>query len=152
MQEFKVAAKRATKEEEEVLEIPFGERTLTAKRPTSGQIALFYSRIASEATIDEPDNGPVAAVFGLLGGILGEGDLPYLKKLLGGGAIEFSTLFGGDDDNEMGLADAIIKEWSGRPTEPSTPSGSSPESTGRRSTGRAPGKGSTRSTSRSTDS
>lgn len=152
MQEFKVAAKRATSDEEEVLEIPFGERVLTARRPTVGQLALFYDRAAMPPSASEPDNGPVAAVFGLLRGILGDGDVPYLRGLLSAGAIEFGTLFGGDDENESGLADAILAEWAGRPTEPSSDSSPSPAKTGRPSTGRTPGKGSTRSTSRSTAS
>lgn len=152
MQEFKVAAKRATSDEEEVLEIPFGERTLLARRPTVGQLALFYDRAAMNPTSDEPDNGPVAAVFGFLRGMLGEGDVPYLRGLLSSGAIEFSTLFGGNDDNEQGLVDAILAEWAGRPTVPSSDSAPSPEKTGRPSTGRTPGKGSTRSNSRSTAS
>lgn len=152
MKEFNIAAKDAAGEDEEVLEIPFGERTLLAKRPTAGQIALFYDRAASDPTTDEPDNGPVGAVFNFLRGVLAEGDVPYLKKLISDGSIDFDLLLGGDDKNDRGLVDAIMEEWAGRPTGPSSDSSPSREATGRRSTGRSPGKGSTRSASPSTDS
>ena len=152
MQEFKVAAKRAAGEDEEVIEIPFGERTLISKVPTPGQSALFYARLVSEATEEERDNGPINAVFGLLRSILADGDVPYLKQLLGEGRIEFKTLFGGDEENESGLVEELLRLAAGRPTEPSSDSSTSQKSTGRPSTGRAPGKGSTRSTSPSTAS
>lgn len=152
MQGFKIAAKRAAGKDEEVIEIPFGERTLISRRPKTGQIALFYQRAASAPTDDEPDNGAIAAVFGLLKGILAEGDTGYLRGLITDGVIDFGTLLGGDEDNEMGLVDAILAEWAARPTTSSTDSGDSPEKTGRPSTGRTPGKGSTRSTSKPTDS
>lgn len=148
MREFKVAAKAAANESDEIIEIPFGERTLTSKLPTAGQVALFYDRVATDPSEDEPDNGPVGAVFGFLRGVLGEGDLPYLRKLLQEGRIEFSLLLGGDDEGK-GLIDSIMEEYAGRPTGPSTSSSPSRGSTGRPSTGRTPGKGSTRSTSRS---
>lgn len=155
MQEFKVAAKRAAKEVDdatEVIEIPFGERTLIATVPTSGQAALFYTRLTRENNEEENDNGPVNAVFGLLHSVLAKGDVPYIKELLGDSRIQFGTLFGGDGDNDAGLVESLLKEAAGRPTEPSTDSSPSQESTGRRSTGRAPGKGSTRTTSKSTAS
>lgn len=154
MQGFKVAAKRAEKKDDEVevIEIPFGERTLIATLPTPGQAALFYSRLVAENNEEETDNGVINAVFGLLRGVLAEGDVPYLKGLLADSLITFGTLFGGDEDNEKGLVDAILAEAAGRPTSPSSDSSPSPKSTGRPSTGRSPGKGSTRSTSRSTAS
>jgi len=153
MQEFKVASKRAAQEDDEVIEIPFGDRTLISKIPTPGQSALFYARLVSPATEEERDNGPVNAVFGLLRSILADGDVPYLKQLLGEGRIEFSTLFGGDDENPSGLVEELLRQASGRPTEPSSDSSPSQKSTGRPSTGRTPGKGSIRSkASPSTDS
>lgn len=155
MQEFKVAAKRAAKEDDEatpVIEIPFGDRTLISKIPSPGQASLFYARLVSDSTEEERDNGTVNAVFGLLRSVLAPGDVPYIKELLGEGRIEFSTLFGGDDENERGLVEELLREASGRPTEPSSDSSSSQKSTGRPSTGRSPGKGSTRSTSKSTGS
>lgn len=161
MQGFKVAAKRAEKKdnneaeaeaEVEVIEIPFGERTLISTVPTPGQAALFYARLVGTNDEQETDNGTVNAVFGLLRAVLAAGDVPYLKELLGDDRISFGTLFGGDDDNEAGLVDSLLKEAAGRPTTPSSDSSPSEKSTGRQSTGRSPGKGSTRSASRSTDS
>lgn len=151
MREFKVAAKRAAGEAKDEIEIPFGERTLIATPPSPGQVALFYDRAATTPTEEDPDAGPVSAVFGFLRGVLAEGDVPYLKGLLQDRRIEFETLLGGDDDGP-GLIDSIMEEYGARPTGPSTDSSASPESTGRPSTGRTPGKGSTRSTSPSTGS
>lgn len=154
MREFKVGAQRATKAEDgevSVIEIPFGERTLVSKLPTSGQVALFYERVSSTPNEKEPDNGPVGAVFGFLRGVLADGDVPYLKGLLQNDQIDFELLLGGDDEGG-GLVDSIMEEYAGRPTGPSTSSSASPASSGRPSTGRTPGKGSTRSTSRSTAS
>lgn len=151
MREFKVAAKKAAGEAKDVLEIPFGERTLIASKPSSGQIALFYDRVSTNPSTDEPDAGPVSAVFGFLRGVLADGDLAYLKNLLQKDLIEFELLLGGDDEGG-GLVDTIMEEFAGRPTGPSTDSSGSPASTGRPSTGRTPGKGSTRSSSRSTAS
>lgn len=151
MREFKVAAKEAAGETEEVIEIVFGERTLVSRIPTSGQVALFYDRLASTSAGDDEDSGAVAAVFGLLRGVLAPGDVPYLKQLLQDRRIGFDVLLGGDEEGE-GLVDALMAEYAGRPTTPSTDSSASPESTGRKSTGRSPGKGSTRSASPSTAS
>lgn len=151
MREFKVAAKKAAGEATDQIEIPFGERTLIAKLPSPGQVALFYDRVSTSPNSKEPDSGPVSAVFGFLRGILADGDVPYLKSLLQEDRIDFSLLLGGDDEGG-GLVDTIMEEYAGRPTGPSTSSSASPASTGRPSTGRTPGKGSTRSTSRSTAS
>lgn len=151
MREFNIAAKRAAGEAKESIAIPFGERTLVASEPSPGQVALFYDRVRSDPSEEEPDSGPVGAVFGFLRGVLADGDLPYIKQLLQDDRIDFDLLIGGDDEGG-GLVDTIMEEFSGRPTGPSTDSSAQRASSGRPSTGRTPGKGSTSSGTRSTGS
>ena len=54
-------------------------------------------------------------------------------------------VYGGDDLNEEGIVDRIMALASANPTEDAIDSSSSQTDTGRRSTGRSPGKGLTRS-------
>ena len=76
----------------------------------------------------------------------------HLERLIWERRIDFGDIMGGTEQNPEGLISSIIAEFAGRPTEPSTDSSPSQAPGGRKSTGRAPGKGSTRSTSPSTDS
>lgn len=166
MREFVVAAKRAEEKDVELLDIPFGEKTLYVKRPTSGQTSMF--------AVNGVERGTLIAAMRLLQTILVTdakviaealqieekdldpktiGDIYYLRWLIEEDIISSGTIFGGDDNNPKGLIEAIVEEWAGRPTQPSDDSSESPAPTGQRSTGRSRSKrATTSSTSRSTDS
>lgn len=169
MQEFKVAAKNAADPKDvDLIAIPFGERTLYVKEPKPGQSALFaleanersilYAAmnfldlilvtdvdIIADALTEEGEEPPVVQRDEV-------GDTYYLRELLAEGRIDGGILWGGDDENKQGLVQVILEHWAGRPTSPSSASSSSRKGTGRPSTGRSRGKGSTSSPSRSTAS
>lgn len=153
MQEFQFAALEADAEKpDEEIEIPFPDRTLIAKRPTPGAVSAFHLRASGLSTDDDPHNGFTFAMWHFLSAHLSEDDVDYLKHKMLEGRITTGTLFGGDGQNSQGLINVLIAQASGRPTEPSNDSSESPKPTGRRSTGRAAGKGSTSSSSASTGS
>lgn len=140
--EFKVAAKAAAGEEEDVVEVPIDDVTYIARRPTPAMFALFQV---------ESREDYLGALWHILQGILGKEAVDHIKTLIWERRIDLDDLVGGSEENEDGLLNMIISEFSGRPTEPSTDSSASPKTGGRKST-RAPGKGSISSTSGSTDS
>ncbi len=173
MQEFKVAAAKAANPKDlELLDIPFGERVLYVKRPTPGQLAMFPNKARRStvfiAAMDLLEQMLVTDVKLINEALKGEvdddgnprpeataenvGTIYYLERLIEDGVVNDGIIFGGDDDNKQGLVEAIIAEWAGRPTVPSSASSSSRSGSGRPSTGRARGKGSTSGDSTSTDS
>lgn len=144
--EFHVAAKAEAAKpgtDEDVVEVPIDGVTYIARRPTTAQVALLNA---------SPDATYAEAVMKMVQALLGEDGLKHIQRLIWDRRIEFGDLMGGTKSNPKGLVSAIIAEFAGRPTEPSTDSSPSRETGGRKSTGRAPGKGSTRSSSPSTDS
>lgn len=152
MQEFQFAAAKAEDPNQDlVIEIPFPTRTLIARPPTPAETSMFNLRSNGLAPERDPFNGFIPGLFKLLDDILAEGDVEYLKQLIAEGKITIGTLFGGDEKNAKGLVNVILAEASGRPTQPSSDSSPSPDSSGPRSTGRAPSKKAS-STSPSTDS
>lgn len=147
MLEFKVAAEAAEAgEDEDVLEVPIAGTVYLARRPTVAQAALLNSTLAGNGT------DRLGAIFKLIEGLLGEEALEVIKELVWQRRIDFGDLLGGSDENPMGLIDMIFEGFSERPTQPSDDSSPSRAPGGRRSTGRSPGKGSTRSASPSTAS
>lgn len=143
---FAVAAAAAeVSEDEDVVEVPIGDKVFLARRPTLGQSVLL-----SEAR----DEMSLARVFKLLRVILGDEATEILEQLVWDRRLDFADLIGGGTDLNPngGLIDQIQEAFAERPTEPSSDSSASRKSTGRRSTGRSPGKGSTHSSSPSTDS
>ena len=146
MIEFNVAAKAAVEkpgEDEDVVEVPIEDVVYQARRPTAAQVALIYA--SSGDTYAQ-------TVMNLAQSIMGLAARKHLERLIWERRIDFGDIMGGTEQNPEGLISSIIAEFAGRPTEPSTDSSPSQAPGGRRSTGRAPGKGSTRSTSPSTDS
>lgn len=144
---FNVAAKaEVTKalEEAEVALVVIDGVEYTVPRPTSAQVGMFISTLRT-ASVGE-------AVFEMVEVLLGRDGLRHIQRLVKERRIELSDLFGGSELNPSGLIGNIIEEFSGRPTQPSTDSSESQPSGGRKSTGRARGKGSIPSTSPSTDS
>lgn len=146
--EFKVAAKaEAAKisKDEDVVEVPIEDVIYIARRPTSAQVGLLtYAQAKGE-------NYYVAA-FDMVESMMGVEAVQHLRRLIGERRIDFDDIVGGTEQNPKGLISAVIAEFAGRPTEPSTASTGSRPSGGRRSTGRTPGKGSTSSPTASTGS
>lgn len=140
MREFQIASEQAIDDLEdretlELFEFKIGTQTFQARRPKPGETnVLFASRGAGEST---------SAVWRFLRHVL-QGDGFYrLRDLVESGVIPPDLLFGGDELNqEGGIVDSIVKEFSGRPTGSSGDSRTSPPPDGQRSTGRARGKGS----------
>ena len=148
MIEFKVAAladAQKVGDDEEVLEVPIEDKIYYARRPTAAQTGLLAVGVSDGRTY-------VGAVLDMVEILLGADGLAHIKRLMRNRQIELADIFGGTEQNPKGLISEIIAEFAGRPTEPSTDSRSSQPTGGRRSTGRSPGKGSTRSSSPSTDS
>jgi len=147
--EFRVAA-AAERGEEDVVEVDMGGElgVVEARRITSAQAEILASRIRQYPTLGALD---------MIEAFMGSDVREYLYDLLMKGAIDRNDLIGGwgendEGRNEQGLLDQLIAQFTGRPTAPSTGSSRSQSTGGRRSTARTPGKGSTRSSSPSTDS
>lgn len=142
---FAVAAKASeTPQDEDVVEVPIDDVIYFARRPTTAMGALLTDALQS---------GQLGTVYKLIEGLLGEDARKHVERLVWARRVDFDDLIGGSEQNpEGGLIDQIFAEFAGHPTEPSTASSASPRTGGRRSQGRSPGKGSTRSTSPSTDS
>jgi hypothetical protein len=145
MKEFYAAAQATVDEEqgeEKVLEFSLAGQEFVARIPTTGQVAL----VAGSGGRSQSDM--IGAVFGFFRGVLLDDGWRRLHALLEDGTVPFEVLFGGDDNNATGVVEWISTAAGGeRPTQPSRDSSPSPDGTGRKSTGRSPGKGSTRSTS-----
>lgn len=145
MMEFQIASEQAVKKEQdaaelEVLEFKLGPHSFKARRPTPGETnVLFASRGDIEGTV---------ASWGFLRAVLQGTGYKRLVRLVETGVVPVPLLFGGDELNPGGgIIDGIISEFAGRPPGSSDDSSESQSPTGPRSTGRAPGRGSTSSDS-----
>lgn len=149
---FKVAAEAADiSEDEDVVEVPIDDMVYVARRPTTAQGMLLGAALSHGG---EERN---TIIFDLISALMGPEALAHVKKLILARRIDFDDLLGGgsDENPDGGLIDMIFAEFAAsddRPTQPSAASSSSRAAGGRKSTGRSPGKGSTRTTSRSTGS
>jgi hypothetical protein len=147
VKEFKAAAARADGEEEKILEFAIGEHEFRSILPSTARVAMFIAAMTDDSGTGEA----LGAIFGFLKDVLLDDGYRQLRKLITEDVVDLSLLTGGGEDNDEGIIDWIISEAANnRPTPPSSGSSSSPANGGRRSTGRAPGKGSTRSNSLST--
>lgn len=147
MREFAIAADRAEPDPDEAdgrFEIKIGDRKILAKLPSTGQISVLMGSRGLSSNL--------SAIHRVLRAVLTAEDYDFLIDLLTEDKISVGFLFGGDDLNESGILDTLVYEAVGRPTQSPSGSGKSQSSAGRRSTGRAPGKGSTSTTSPPTDS
>lgn len=144
MKEFKAAARAADDDEEQILEFAIGDNEFRSRLPSTARTAMFIAAMTDDSSTGEAIN----AIFSFLKDMLLDDGYRRLRKLISDDVIDLGTLTGGGDDNDEGIVDWIIGQASeNRPTPPSADSSSSPETGGRRSTGRSPGKGSTRLTS-----
>ncbi|QUE25330.1 tail assembly chaperone [Microbacterium phage Fizzles] len=143
---FQVAAKEQLDEEQRAAQAeqePWFEFSLLGydfvirEKPTTAQNAVLLAAFA--------DGGPefYAGMFTYLESIIDKGRGRMFRKLLSSNAIPLGLLWGGDEQNEKGIVDTIVSLSSGNPTVEPSGSSTSPSDTGRRSTGRSPGKGST---------
>jgi hypothetical protein len=110
--------------------------TLTAKPPTAEQLAITLAHGASEFATHADE---MASALGLFKDILSPADYQTLVRRLRDPKDEV--------DIEM-ISDIIswlVEQWQDFPTQPPSASSRSEKPTGPRSTGRSPGKGSTRS-------
>lgn len=105
-------------------------------KPTAAQLMLL---MAAQAENDDIES--TAGLLTFMQGVFDAGSYRALRKRF-------------NDRNDpldlfklMDIITELIKEWTGFPTQRSSDSPTSPPTTGKRSTGRSPGKGSTRSTS-----
>jgi len=150
--QFQAAVKRADQElapepddDVEILEFSLAGQDFRLK---STQIVLL-STSSDTGTM----RGMIGASMDFLEGLMLDDGFRRFKKLMTQGVISHDLLIGGDDTNEQGVIDWIVSQVSeARPTVSPDDSSPSPKSTGQRSTGRAPGKGSIPSTSHSTGS
>lgn len=145
---FQVAAEAAmAADDEDVVEVPIAGQVFYARRPTTAQAMLLNQSLNGTGA------ARLSATFRLVEGLMGEKAQALVEDLIWARRIDLGDLIGGSDQNpDGGLIDQIFAEFTGRPTAPSTDSSGSQSAGGRRSTGRSPGKGSTRSPSPSIDS
>jgi len=110
-----------------VVDVPFefevreGEFvTMTAKPPTSGQLAMMVLTNTSPKMTDR-----IRGMFDFLAAVLDQKDYDIIEEQLHEGM---------DVDVLAEIVDYIVGEWGARPTKPSSDSASSRRNTGRRST------------------
>lgn len=103
-------------------------RVLTYYFPTEGQYLMFTADTGRRA----PGPQMLGATVDLFVGLFAHEDQIYLSGRL----LDTSDPFGYEQLQEM--FEAIIEDWSGRPTQPSADSSTSQTSGGRKSTRRTP--------------
>lgn len=143
--EFQLAVDEVLDEQpEEVaydVNIDVGPHELSARLPTEPELLAFFGRI------DQGGARAIGAVWRLVTRLFPPEDVRILENLVEDGKIDFGLIFGGEELNEgRSILGMLIEQASARPTQPSGGSSASSPTTGRRSTGRSPGKGSTAST------
>jgi hypothetical protein len=150
MLEFAAAAAASeVEEDEDVVEVNLFGMPVTARRLTTAQSALLT------AARTQGGAAQAASIFGAIEDMFGTAALDHVKRLIHERRIDMYDLLGGGTalNPDHGVIDAVTTAFAaGRPTQPSTASSSSRARGGQKSTGRSPGKGSTRSTSPSTPS
>lgn len=139
MQEFIAAARKAA-EDQDWVEFSIAGQEFKASVPTTGQTALIMAALGN-AEIGASER--MAEIMAFLDSVLQDDGMKRLRKLMRDGVVPLDMIFGGNEDNDRGIVEFIVSHASDeRPTQPSSSSSSSPESTGRRSTGRVRGEGS----------
>ena len=136
MREFTTAANRGKAGVPNAIDIEFklDDDILTAKAPTSGQVALFIQGGRSGGI------SSVTALFEFFSDVLEDDD--WAK-------VEVKLRDGMDVQLLAEISNYLIEEWSGRPTKRSPVSSRTLNGTGRKSTGKQQAAGRTSSVSRS---
>lgn len=149
--QFVAAAKQDIRNESDeplVFEFSIAGQEFVADLPNTAQSSLILITSQSGSTAET-----VAVALDILKVLLHGTGYKRLHRLMVEGLVDYNLLLWGDDRNPQGIIQSLLAQVSaGRPTVPSSDSASSPQNGGRRSTGRSPGQGSTRSASPSTDS
>lgn len=150
MREFKTAAKQA-EDPEDVVKIKLDDVELISLRPTEGQMVML---MAAEASETRSGDSKVATTIDFALSIFDDESRRYLGRRLLDPTDSFGLGGGDDDDGENGaglldLIQAVVEEWSHRPTKPSSGSTSSPENGGSSSTDTASTEESSSSDSKS---
>lgn len=138
MRSFQIAAEQET-EVEEILEFSVAGEEFKVKLPSASQATLVIANMSRGAS------SAIAGVYRFLERALLDDGYERLTNLISEGELPFEVLFGGDELNEIGIVEWIVQEAAARPTKPLSGSQRSSKSSGKRSTGRSPGKGSTHS-------
>jgi len=144
-QQFIAAAKRVEQEdseeegaEPEVFEFSLAGQEFVANIPTNTQIVLLSATLSGGRQSDV-----LTGSLEFLEGTLQGNGYRRLRKLVAQGVVSTDLLIGGDENNDKGIVDSIVAMVSdGIPPTRSTGSSGSPKQGGKKSTGRAPGKGS----------
>lgn len=122
-------------EDEDVVDVPIGNKVFKARRPTVAQFAYLENAQSSRN---------LGVVYKLLHSLLGKEATLMLENAILDRLIDFGDLLGGGTElnPDMGLIDQIFEEFKIRPTQPSSDSATSQPTVGRKSARRSPGKGS----------
>lgn len=144
MREFLTSAEAAGDDGDDFgkdVEIKIDDRVVKIMPVNEGALAML---LASDAA---PLHQKISANLNFFFSILRDGrDVDYFKSRLYDRVDSFGT------DTVVDIVEAVLEEWSGDPTQSSSDSTGSPDSTGATSTESAPRKASTRSSSRRTAS
>jgi hypothetical protein len=144
MKQFKTASRRGEGAVNNPVDLTFefevreGEFVeLTAKPPTTGQLALFFAHQYDGGT------SSVRALFDFVASVLSDADYKVIENQLQDG-LDIAVV--------IEIVQYLTEEWSTRPTKPARASSASRRSTGPRSTGKQLAAVSTTSPSASTGS
>lgn len=136
MKSFSTAAMEAATDEEApplsfAVEGDWGREEFTANRPSDGSLMLF----AAFTVEDVEQREQMYELMRLYEKVLGKDGFRRMRDLVDDSRV-----------SPLGLLEIfqwLMEEWTAFPTQPPRGSSTSPRGTGGRSTGRAPGKGST---------
>ncbi|QIG59044.1 tail assembly chaperone [Microbacterium phage RubyRalph] len=141
---FEVAAKQQIEEEEnEIKGEPWfefsllGQDFVVPEKPSTARAAALLAGLA------DGDAVFFRSTISFLENIIEDGRGRMIRKMLERDEIPFEIIWGGDELNPKGIVDTIIELASANPTDGRGDSSNSQPATGKRSTGRSPGKGST---------
>ena len=121
MREFEAAVGRAVFNNDQSIQFKLGDDVLTAKSPTTSQLALFF-RGGQKGGINS-----ISALIEFFSDVLDDADWRKVETRLRDGM---------DIDVLNHISSYLIGEWSGRPIPLPSVSSPSPNGTGRKSTGK----------------